>query len=241
LALLNRATSDERRGTREFRILYLSFSLCAFLITASVAGAQARRGIDLDQLQITSLGLAYGHIRPSQVVPTSLVAIEADYGNIARQWRLVFNASFWQSHFEDDVVRAFADSLHKSLSNPSASVLVSPIRIYDAAFGGDVRFTPEYPGEIKPFVGLGLAAHVVNAEGPLINGTFVERALDDIAAGLYVTGGFSLKLQRHFGVEAAARADLLSGFRSTQVRAGLAYYFGHVRPATPEPEDNRNP
>ena len=211
------------------------------MIAARPAAAQGARRLDLDQLQITSLGVAYGHIKPSQVRGTNLVAIQADYGNLAPQWRLVFSASFWQSRFEDDVVKAFVDTLRKSLSNPSASVLASPINVYDAAFGGDVRFTPIYPGEIKPFVGLGVAAHVINAEGALINGTFVERALDDIAAGIYVTAGISLKLVRHLGVEGAVRADLLSGFRSTQIRAGGAYYFGHVRPATPEPEDNRTP
>ena len=78
-------------------------------------------------------------------------------------------------------------------------------------------------------LGVGFAAHVMNADGKLINGTFVERSLDDIAPGLFVTAGFSLKIVKHFGVEGGARADLLSGFRSTQVRAGGTYYFGHVR------------
>jgi hypothetical protein len=210
-------------------------------LAARPAASQGSGGIDLDKLQITSLGLAYGRILPSQVVPTSLVAIQADYGNLSPEWRLVFSASFWQSHFRDDVVQGFVDTLQKSLSSPSAHVIPSRISLYDASFGADVRYTPVYPGEIKPFVGFGFAAHVINAEGPLINGTFVERALDDIAAGLYVTGGISVKLTRHLGIEGAARGDLLSGFRSTQIRAGAAYYFGHVRPVTPEPEDNRTP
>lgn len=225
-----------RRNSVVQRCIITILSTC---FAARFAAAQAPRRVDLDQIAITSLGLQFGHIVPSQVVPTHVMAIQADYGNLAPDWQLVFSASFWQSHFRDDIVQAFADSLHKSLSDPSARVAASRISLYDVSFGGDVRYVPVYSGEIKPFVGFGIAAHVINAEGALINGTFVERALDDIAAGLYVTGGASLKILRHIGIEASARGDLLSGFRSTQIRAGAAYYFGHVRPSEPEPEDNR--
>jgi hypothetical protein len=141
----------------------------------------------------------------------------------------VFGASYWESRFEDDVVQAFADSLQKSLSDPASIVVPSPIRIYDVTFSADLRYTPHYNGWIKPFGGVGIAAHVVNAEGKLIKGTFVERSLDDIAGGLYATGGVTLQLLSHFGVEASARGDLLSGFRSTQVKIGAAYLLGHRR------------
>jgi hypothetical protein len=96
-------------------------------------------------------------------------------------------------------------------------------------FSAEARYTPVYSGELKPYFGVGLAAHVLNAEGKLINGTLVERSLDNIAAGSFVTAGVSLKILSHFGVEGGARADLLSGFRSTQIRAGASYYFGHIR------------
>jgi hypothetical protein len=208
------------------------------------------KALNLDKLQITALGASYGHILPSQVEPTNIITLQADYGNLSRTWRLVFSTSYWESRFEDGVIQAFTDSLRKSLSNPDAHVIPSPVRLYDVTFSGELRYTPDYSGELKPFVGFGLAAHVINAEGDLIKGTFVERSLDDIAAGLFVTGGVSFRLLSHFGVEGSARADLLSGFRSTQVRAGAMYYFGHVRGPRPAPEKpptdgastrNRNP
>jgi hypothetical protein len=191
------------------------------------------RHFDLDKLQITTLGVAYGYISPSQLVPTNLYAIQADYGNLSPKWRAVFGASYWATRFEDEVIQAFADSLHKSLSDSSARVNPSTVRLYDVTFNADLRYTPNPSGTIKPFVGAGIAAHVINAEGALIKGTFVERSLDDIAAGVYVVGGASIKLASHLGIEGTARADLLSGFRSLQVRAGASYYFGHVRGPRP--------
>ncbi|HEY4307033.1 MAG TPA: hypothetical protein VGM82_21355 [Gemmatimonadaceae bacterium] len=185
--------------------------------------------LNIDNLEIQSLGISFGRIVPSQVVPANIVSLQGDYGNVLPAWRVVFGASYWESRYEDDVVKAFADSLQKSLSDPNAHVVVSPVRLYDVTFSADMRYTPQYNGWVKPFGGIGIAAHVINAEGQLIKGTFVERSLDDIAAGLYATGGVSLQLLPHFGVEASARGDLLSGFRSTQVKVGAAYILGHRR------------
>jgi hypothetical protein len=209
--------------------------LAALFDIAAAARGEAQdkllRRLNIDKLEIQSLGVSFGRIIPSQVVPANIVGLEGDYGDIAPAWRVVFGASYWESRFEDDVVQAFVDSLEKNLSDPASQVLPSPIRIYDVTFSADVRYTPRYNGWIKPFAGVGLAAHVVNAEGRLIKGTFVERSLDDIAAGLYATGGIALQLLSHFGIEASARGDLLSGFRSTQVKIGAAYILGERRDA----------
>ncbi len=216
------------RGSRALRA-----AACVVAALLMTRAARAQDGVierlNLDKLQVTSLGLFAGHIIPSQLEPTNFVAIQADYGEIARSWRVVFNVSYWESRYKDAVVQQFVDSLQKSLSNPSDHINPSPIKVYDIAVGADLRYVPTYSGELKPFIGGGISAHVLNAEGSFIKGTFVERALDDIATGLYVTTGVSFKLFKHLGVEGAVRADLMSAYRSTQARAGASYFFGHVR------------
>ena len=165
-------------------------------------------------------------------MPTNIYGISADYGEIAPSWRVNFATSFWSSRYRDAVVNQFVDTLKNSI-NGSGTVEPSRITLYDVTIGGDVRYVPTYSGELKPFLGVGLAAHVINAEGKLIQGTLVERSLDDIAAGFYVVTGVSFRLFKHVGLEGMARADLLSGFRSTQARAGAIYYGGRVRGAPP--------
>ena len=158
-------------------------------------------------------------------------AVSADYGEIARSWRVNFTTSYWSSQYRDAVVKAFVDTLNNRLSDPSgaARVKASPISLYDVTIGLDVRYVPTYSGELKPFFGFGIAGHVINAEGDLIRGTFVERSLDDIAFGLYTTTGVAFRLVQHIGLEGSLRGDLLSGFRSTQARVGATYFFGRVR------------
>jgi hypothetical protein len=187
-------------------------------------------GFNLDKLEIVSLGASVGKILPSQVEPTNLYSVQADYGEIKPGWHLVFATSYWESRFRDAVVQDFVDSLTKSLVDPTgrAKIAASRVTLYDVTIGTELRYSPVYSGEIKPFIGAGMAAHVINAEGKLIKGTFVERSLDDIAAGLFMTAGISFKLLKHVGVEGTVRGDLLSGFRSSQARVGGTYYFGRM-------------
>lgn len=159
----------------------------------------------------------------------------ANYGEFARDWSILFSVSYWDSRYHDAVIQTFVDSLNRRLDDPTgrARVIPSRISLYDVTFSGEARYVPRYSGDLKPYFGVGFAAHVINAEGQLVDGTFVERSLDNIAAGVFVSAGISLKILRHFGIEGGGRADLLSGFRSTQVRAGGAYYFGHIRLPSP--------
>ena len=193
--------------------------------------------LNLDRLQISSLGASFGKINPSQVSPTNLYGLSADYGEIERDWRVVFATTYWESRFRDNVVQAFVDSLQKSVTDTAARVAASPIKLYDVTFSLEGRYTPSRSGDLRPFIGAGFAAHVINAEGKLIKGTFVERSLDDIAAGLFVDAGATLRVLPRFGIEGSARGDLLSGFRSVQLSGGALYYFGrlHTTPTEGSP------
>jgi opacity protein-like surface antigen len=204
---------------------------------ASRSSAQdsTARAPGLDQLQLTSFGGSDGRVYPSQVRPTSLYSVSADYGEFARDWRLMFGVSYWGSQFQDAVIQAFVDTLnHRRSDTTSASrIVASPVNVYDVTFSANARWAPHPAVFVAPFVDLGIAAHVINAEGKLISGTFVERAIDAVAAGVFAGAGLQVRPTRHFALELGARGDLLSDFRSAQIRAGVMYYFGHLRSMNP--------
>lgn len=187
--------------------------------------------LGLDRLELVSLGVAYGRIDPSQVEPASVFAIAADYGNVGPHWRVVFEVSYWESRMSTDVVERFIDTLKTNIVAPIGgyTVLISRIPIYDVTLSAGTRWTTSQSTLVRPYLGGGLALHVVNAEGKLIKGTFVERALDNIAGGLYAVGGVELRPVPHIVFDGQARADLLSGFRSLQLRVGATYYLGSPR------------
>lgn len=185
----------------------------------------------VDQLQLVSLSGSVGFINVAQVVGTTIYGITADYGPISPAWRLDFGISYWSSRFTNQVVQTFVDTLQKSLVNPTGTAYIqpSPVKIFDVTFDVGVRHTLAPRWWVTPFVAAGLSAHVINAEGSLIQGTFVERSLDAIAAGAFVSGGVQTHVFDRIILSAMARADLLSGFRSAQVRVGGGYFFGEPK------------
>jgi hypothetical protein len=208
--------------------------LGVLLPAAAVRGQEAASLLErlgLDRLQFESLGAAVGRVDPTQVEAAQIWVITADYGEVARNWRVVFDVSYWESRLSDRTVQSFIDSLRKSIVDPTGdySITRSRVPMYDVAFSGSVRWQSASPVAFRPYGSFGLAAHVINAEGRLIKGTFVERALDNIATGLFVNAGVLFRPWGRVVGDAQARADLLSGYRSLQLRAGAHYLFGPLR------------
>src|SRR6476620_2946233 len=129
-----------------------AFGFVLVLCHIGVAHAQESliQHLGLDKLQIVSLGGSVGRILPSQVEPTMVYGISADYGEILPSWRVNFSASYWSSRYRDVVVNAFLDTLSKSVSDPNGGAQIVPSRIslYDVTIGADLRFVPNYSGEL---------------------------------------------------------------------------------------------
>ena len=209
------------------RVASLAAVIALFHMAPPSAGAQLAV---LDRLQVVSLGIGAGSVAPSQVDPTTIFVLGSDYGEISPAWRIVFRTTYWESMFKASVVDAFVDTLQKNLVDPTATtVRRTPVTLYDATFAIGARRLLMPRSDITPYFSGGVAAHVINAEGSLIKGTFVERALDDIAAGVFAEGGVRIRLMHRLLLEGSVRGDLLSGFRSTQWYAMGSYFFGEPR------------
>src|SRR6185436_14862966 len=151
---------------------------------ASPLDAQAQGSwferLGIDKLRFTALGAQVGRVNPQGIEPATAYSLQVDYGEITPGWRIVFGATYWGSRFRDRNVRAYADSLRNAISDPTgdAVVVLGDITVSDIALGADARRTFLRGAWFRPYVGGGVATHVVNADGRLIDGTFVERATD---------------------------------------------------------------
>ena len=209
----------------------LSLLLCLALLVGAATPAFGQglfERLNLDKLRLTAMGASYGSMEPSLMQPTQGYSLHADYGEIADRWRVVFTVTYWGSRYNDDVVQAFADSLGRSISDPeeNAAIIASGVAVSDIAVGGDIRWMPRIRfARIKPYLAGNMSAHVINAEGRLINGTFMENALDNITTGIAGAAGVDLILFSHLSVGAQARYDLLSGIRYHSLRLVGTYLF----------------
>ena len=191
--------------------------------------------LNLDALRLRSVGLAIGAVKPAQTRATSLYALQADYGEIARGIHVVFTATYWGSRFTNQTTERFAEALRTAIVDTTEDyeLEVGRIAVSDISLGVDFRWFPLRSATLRPYAGGGVAAHVINAEGRIIRDTFVERALDNITAGIAALGGVDLHLGSRLSVGAQARFDLVSGMRYGAVRVGGSYMFDTSRDPLP--------
>lgn len=205
-------------------------SLLLALALPRVQGAQATPGLferlNLDKLRLTAFGASLGPVIPTGTEPTTLYSLQADYGEVSPRWRVVFTATYWQSRYTAERVERLEQRLRESIvdSTQRARFSIGTIRVSDIAVGADLRWTPG-TGSLRPYLGGGILAHVVNAEGKAIQGTIVENALDNIALGFAAVTGADVSLARHIAVGLQARYDLTSGVRYGSLRGVLTYHF----------------
>ena len=202
-------------------------------LSAQSQGSWLER-LGIDKLRFTALGAQVGRVNPQGILPTTSYSLQVDYGEITDGWRIGFNATYWGSRFKDRNVRAYADSLRNTISDPTgdAQVILGRITVSDIVLGADVRRTYLSRAWLRPYLGGGLGTHVVNADGRLIDGTFVERATDIIAVGVAGFAGTSIRVIPHIALDAQARYDFLSLARFGSLRVGANYYFDTPRSRT---------
>ncbi|HEX2777958.1 MAG TPA: hypothetical protein VHM30_00565 [Gemmatimonadaceae bacterium] len=200
------------------------------VFAATPVRAQEGQGLferlNLDKLRLTALGASMGPVAPTSISPTTAYSVHADYGEISPRWRVVFTATYWGSHYRQETVTRLANRLREQIVDTTATARVDlgTIRVSDIAVGGDLRWTPR-AGSFRPFLGGGVLAHVVNAEGRAIQGTVIENALDNIALGFAATTGVDVTLARHLGFGIQGRFDLTSGVRYGSLRLVGTYHF----------------
>ena len=218
--------------------LVLVAAIVGALTSPAPAHAQAQGSwferLGIDKLRFTALGAQVGRVNPHGIEPATSYSLQVDYGEIVPSWRVVFNATYWGSRFRDRNVRTYADWLRNAISDPTgdAQVLLGDITVSDIVLGADARRTFLPSAWLRPYVGAGIATHIVNADGRLIDGTFVERATDVIAVGVAGIAGTDIRIVPHVALNAQARYDFLSLARFGSLRVGASYYFDTPRSRT---------
>ena len=190
--------------------------------------------LNLDRLRLTALGVTAGPVRASRAEDAQSFGVFADYGYIARSWRVVFSANYWGSRFRDVFVDTFEQRLREQVIDPSGddTLDLGRINVSDIALEVDLRYTPRPNAFLRPYAGGGLGAHMINAESPFINDTFVESALDNISGGFAMFAGVDTAPAGRISFGLQARLNLLSNLRYWSGRGLVTYFFGNQPPSS---------
>jgi opacity protein-like surface antigen len=214
-------------GSIRFSLARLCATVAILVAAAVPARAQSIfQKLDLDKLRLEGIGGVVGPVSPSTIVSTQSYGVQADYGEITPHVRVGFSGSFWSSRFTDKTVEQFITQLERSLSDPTDSIKFDRVRVSTISVEADVRYIPTNTrAAVQPYVGGGLGLHIVNAESKLIQGTFVESALDNIGAGISAIAGVDFLPTHRVSVGLEARYTVLGTLRFGTVRAGVLLDF----------------
>jgi hypothetical protein len=184
-----------------------------------------------DNLRLSGIQLDVGVLGASQLMGTTVGGVRLDFGRIAPKVRLLLGLSYFRSDFDSEALSRFEARLD-SFVNPGTpdTVAVGQIRLGDIV--GDVDLQLMFPqgSGITAYVGTGVSIHVRNGSGDLINGTFVEDALDVVTAGLNGTIGFEFNLSPAWRFTLDGRGVLASGLSTASLRTGIMYRLKAGRP-----------
>ena len=213
-------------GSIRVSLSCLCATVAILMAVASPARAQSIfQKLDLDKLRLEGFGGVVGPVSPSTVVSTQSYGVQADYGEITPHVRVGFSGSFWSSRFTDKTVDQFITQLELSLSDPADSIKFDRVKVSTISVEADVRYIPTNTrAAVRPYVGGGFGLHIVNAESKLIQGTFVESALDNIGAGISAIAGVDFLPTHRVSVGLEARYTVLGTLRFGTVRAGGMFH-----------------
>lgn len=193
--------------------------------SSELLGQNVLREFSYDELRPTALQVDLGLLGASRLRSAVTGGVRLDFGRIAPRVRLLLGISYYRSHFSNEEIDAFESRIRQLVDDPDDNFTVDVGSIQWADLTGDLDLQYVLPqgDAVTAYFGLGLSLHVRNGTGAAIEETFLEDALDDVAAGLNGTFGLELAAGPRWRFVFDARGVLLSNHATASVRGGVAY------------------
>jgi len=212
-------------------------SLVSVVIVAIGAGpSREARGqsflesFSYDGLGLSGIGLEVGPVWSDRLTTEFSGGFRVDYGLIAPQIRLLFGASYFSGDLNDSETAKFELGIRRAISDPTgdAVVDVGDIKWSNLETNIDLQYLLPIAPKSMLYTGLGLGVHIRNGSGAVIEGSFVEDALDTIVAGLNASLGVEWAVFPQVSVTVDFRGGLTSELRMFSFRSGFMYRLSGI-------------
>jgi hypothetical protein len=141
--------------------------------------------------------------------------------------RPLLSLTFFRSAYDSSEIAELETRLRDVVRDPTDDFTIDAgeVSLSTLALDLDLQWVPLQRGPIRPYLGVGAGAHLRFAEGPAIEGTFIEDALETIVAALNASAGFEIALSPHLHATVEGRGILTSGLKAVSVRGGFMLRF----------------
>ncbi len=214
--------------------LVLAAIACAFS-ARPIAAQSFLEQFSYEGLRLSGIGVEMGGIASDRLTSELSPAVRVDYGVIAPRVRVMLGVAYSRGDFSADEIAKFETQLRGVVSDPTGdfTIDVGRITLTDIEADLNLQYLFDAARRVTTYLGTGVAVHVRNGTGDAIDGTFVEDALDTIAAGFVVSFGAQVALTPGFHLTADFRGGLTSELRTASARGGVMLRFPRRNGATP--------
>src|SRR5690606_19308756 len=219
--------------------LVLLFALLPLLLSLPLL-AQDLSQYDYEDLEFRGIGADGGMVWPARVESANYYGIRVDLGFVGARVRVVPVARFWSSRLVDDEVDRLAEQIILVCERQGNQACpdqldLGEVRLSDLELAADAHYMIMPGARIAPFIGGGLALHLLNGRGDFVDGTFVEDLLDTVTPGLSAVAGVDLRLISSIDLIAEARFVLANDVRYAGVGIGASWTLPTPAPADTSP------
>ena len=200
----------------------------------SSAHAQDVSGIDNEYFSFRGVAVEYGHLWADRVMDTPSYGARFDLGYVVTGVRIVPTIMYWSSPMNQDEIVEFQDRVQALVAKQNDGVRptldLGRIDYTDIAIGADAHVVWELPMDILTFGGLGVTAHLMDGDGDVIRGTFVEDLLDSVEPGFNLHLGTEYPITDGMRFYANGRYEVMPNLQYFQVRLGWQLMWGSSVP-----------
>ncbi len=184
-----------------------------------------------DNLRLSGIQVDAGPLASSQLTGTVAGGLRIDYGTIAPHVRVLVGLSYFRSEFDGQARTRFEQRIRQLVIDPANDDTIRVGRIFwsDLTADLDLQYAIPQGRGIMTYIGAGASVHLRNGSGAAIKGTFVEDALDEVAAGFNASIGAEFALSKTWRFTLDGRGVVSSGLSTVSLRSGIMYRWGAAR------------
>jgi Outer membrane protein beta-barrel domain len=205
----------------------IRLALLVGLLPARAAGQGFFDEFSYEGLKLSAVSFELGTVVSDRLDQTISGAIRVDAGMIAPRVRVLVGLAYYKSDFKSSEIDKFEQNILDLIDDPTGDATIAVGSISWASLQGDLDLQYLFPlgSSVMAYGGLGLGLYLRNGSGPAIEGTFIEGALDTVAAGAAASAGLEVALSRRVSLTGDARGMLTGELLSAAFRAGIQYRF----------------
>jgi hypothetical protein len=180
-----------------------------------------------DNLRPSAVQVDIGLLSAAQLQGTGVGGLRLDYGRIAPSVRVLLGLSYFRAQLDRDTRNRFEERIRNFVIDPAGDDTIRVGRIFwsNVVLDLDLQYVIPQGRSVTTYIGLGFGAQLRNGSGTAIDGTFVEDALDQLAAAGNVSLGLEARLGGGWRATVDARGVVSPGLSTISVRTGLMYRF----------------